>query len=287
MTQVQDWIIRDHRFSWGQRTYIMGILNVTPDSFSDGGDFWDLEKGVQQAQCFTDLGVDIIDIGGQSSRPNADEISLAEELRRVVPIIEGIRLGQNQTPISIDTTRSEVAAAAIAAGADIINDISGGIEDPKILAIAAQTQSPIILMHRRGNAKTMQTMTEYEDLIGEMLAYFNAQIQRSLDAGIDRRHIAIDPGIGFAKTGPQNIEILQKLAAFQALNCPILVGTSRKSFIGQILDQPDPKQRVWGTAASCCAAIASGADILRVHDLPEMIQVSQVCDNIWRQQRPD
>lgn len=283
MTQAQDWIIRDHRFSWGQRTYIMGILNVTPDSFSDGGDFFDLEKGVQQAQFFTDLGVDIIDIGGQSSRPNADEISLAEELRRVVPIIERIRLGQNQTPISIDTTRSEVAAAAIAAGADIINDISGGMEDPEILAIAAQTQSPIILMHRCGNAKTMQTMTKYEDLIGEMLAYFNAQIQRSIEAGIERRHIAIDPGIGFAKTGPQNIEILQKLSAFQALNCPILVGTSRKSFIGQILDQPDPKQRVWGTAASCCAAIASGADILRVHDVPEIIQVSQVSDVIWRE----
>ena len=260
----------------------MGILNVTPDSFSDGGDYFDVEAAVAQAKHFTQLGVDIIDIGGQSSRPNADEISLEEERHRVVPVIEHIRAADAQTPISIDTTRSQVAAAAIAAGADIINDISGGIEDPNILAIAAQSNAPIILMHRRGNAKTMQQMTNYDDLMGEMVYYFETQIQRGLAAGIKRHHIAIDPGIGFAKTGPQNIEILQKLEQLKSLKCPILVGTSRKSFIGKILDQPDPKQRVWGTAATCSGAIAAGADILRVHDVDEMIQVSRISDAIWR-----
>lgn len=277
-----DWIIRGRSLNWGTRTYVMGILNVTPDSFSDGGDFFEVEASMTQTQRFAELGVDIIDIGGQSSRPNADEITLDEELRRVLPVIKQIRAINSQTPISIDTTRSQVAEAAIAAGADIINDISGGIEDPNILAIAAQTEAPIILMHRRGNAKTMQQMTTYEDLVGEMLEYFEGQIQKSVAAGIQRHRIGIDPGIGFAKTGPQNIELLQRLQAFQKLNCPILVGTSRKSFIGKILDQPDPKERVWGTAATCSAAIAAGADILRVHDVAEMIQVCQVSDAIWR-----
>lgn len=277
-----NWDIRGSKFRWGTQTFIMGILNVTPDSFSDGGDFFELESSLEQAQQFAALGVHIIDIGGQSSRPNADEIPLEEELRRVVPVIEQIRSVDDKTPISIDTTRSQVAAAAIAAGADIINDISGGVEDPEIFAVAAQTQAPIILMHRRGNAKTMQQMTDYGDLVGEMLQYFENQIQRGIETGINRDLIAIDPGIGFAKTGPQNIELLQRLREFQSLKCPILAGTSRKSFIGQILDQTDPKQRVWGTAASCCGAIANGADILRVHDVAEMLQVSQVADAIWR-----
>ncbi|MEM9137319.1 MAG: dihydropteroate synthase [Cyanobacteria bacterium P01_F01_bin.42] len=279
---MTNWNIRGTDFSWGERTYVMGILNVTPDSFSDGGDFFELDSSLRQAKQFVQAGVDIIDIGGQSSRPNADEISPEEEMRRVVPVIEQIRDGNVHTPISIDTTRSQVAKAALAAGADIINDISGGLEDPQILAIAAQTQAPLILMHRRGNAKTMQQMTDYGDLIGEIQQYFEQQIQRGVDAGIKRDLIAIDPGIGFAKTGAQNIELLKRLQDFQALDCPILVGTSRKSFIGQILDQPEPKRRVWGTAASCCAAIANGADILRVHDVEEMIQVSRVADAVWR-----
>ena len=283
MANLTGWDIRGTQLNWGHKTYVMGILNVTPDSFSDGGDFFELEPSLSQAQRFVDAGVDIIDIGGQSSRPNAEEIPLDEELRRVLPVIEKFRSADLSTPISIDTTRSEVADAAIAAGADIINDISGGLEDPRILTVAAQTKAPIILMHRRGNAKTMQSMTSYTDLLGEMMDYFQAQIQASLNAGIERGLIAIDPGIGFAKTGPQNIELLQRLDEFQSLHCPILIGTSRKSFIGQILDQADPKQRVWGTASSCCAAIANGADILRVHDVPEMIQVSQVADAIWRQ----
>lgn len=260
----------------------MGILNVTPDSFSDGGQFFDLSEAIAQASHMVDVGVDIIDIGGQSSRPNAEEISLEEELSRVIPVIKAVRQRHLNSPISIDTTRAEVARQAIAAGADIINDISGGIFDPDILTVASQAQCPIILMHMRGTPKTMQQMTDYHHLIPDILAVLKQQIQLAVQAGIPPQMIAIDPGIGFAKTSDQNIELLQKLDQFQVLNCPILVGTSRKSFIGNILNEPDPMQRSWGTAATCSAAIAGGADILRVHDVKPMIDVSRVSDAIWR-----
>lgn len=260
----------------------MGILNVTPDSFSDGGDFFECDRALVQAQEMRAWDVDIIDIGGQSSRPDADEIPLQAELKRVIPVIQAIRGVDDQTPISIDTTRSEVAQAAIAAGADLINDISGGLEDPRMFSVAAKHQVPMILMHRRGNAKTMQSMTTYGDLVAEVMEFLDQQLQAAVKAGVDRQQLAVDPGIGFAKTFGQNIQLLQSLRRFQRLGAPLLIGTSRKSFIGQILNEPDPKQRVWGTAASCCTAIAQGADILRVHDVPAMTQVSRVADAFWR-----
>lgn len=275
------WQIRGQALIWGQKTYVMGILNVTPDSFSDGGEFASLEAAVHQAQTLAAAGVDLLDIGGQSTRPGAMEISLAEELVRVMPVITAIREILN-IPISIDTTRSEVAQAALKAGADIINDVSGGKDDPKILEVAAKFNAPIILMHRRGTPQTMQTLTDYQDLMGELLDFFQSQITTAVQLGIPRHHIAIDPGIGFAKTTAQNIELLQNLAHFQTLGCPILIGTSRKRFIGDILNQPEPKDRIWGTAATCCYAIAQGVDLVRVHDGLEMVQTCRMADALWR-----
>jgi dihydropteroate synthase len=278
------WELRCRSFRWGQRTYLMGILNVTPDSFSDGGLFHTLEAAVDQAQRLEAVGVDILDIGGQSTRPNAEDLSLQAELDRVIPIVEAIRQG-SEVPISVDTTKAAVAAAAIAAGADFINDISGATYDPEMLSTVAQLGVPIVLMHIRGTPQTMQQMTDYQDLVGEIVSWLKLRIDAAVAAGIARDRIAIDPGLGFAKTGLQNIELLRNLSALQSLGCPILVGPSRKSFIGHILNQPDPQQRIWGTAAACCGAIAGGADILRVHDGPEMADVCRVADAIWRTER--
>lgn len=283
---LSSWYLRDRTFSWGQQTYIMGVLNVTPDSFSDGGQFDTVESALKQAAQMVRDGADILDIGGQSTRPNAEDVTLEEELQRVIPVIEAMRQDPRfaQVPISIDTTRSSVAAAAIAAGADIINDISGGTYDPQILTTAARLGVPVILMHLRGTPKTMQSLTDYQNLIGEIIEFLQHQIQSAIAAGIDRGQIMIDPGIGFAKKFDQNLEILQRLDEFQRLNCPILVGASRKSFIGHILNQPDPQKRVLGTAAACVSAIAKGADVVRVHDVAELYDACRVADAIWRQQ---
>ncbi len=266
-------------FNWQQKTYLMGILNVTPDSFSDGGEFNNLESALVQAKYMIKNGADIIDIGGQSTRPGSEQITLETELNRVIPIIKAIR--QNYSiPISIDTTRAEVAQQAIEAGADIINDISGGTFDTQMFPTAAKLNVPIILMHIRGTPKTMQQMTDYQDLVGDITNFFNTQINQAVNSGIARENIIIDPGIGFAKNVEQNIELLKRLSEFQSLNLPILVGASRKSFIGHILNKKDPKERIWGTAAACCSAIAKGANILRVHDVPQMYDVIRVADTI-------
>lgn len=279
--------IRNKSFEWGKRTYLMGVLNVTPDSFSDGGDFNTIESALIQAENMVKYGVDIIDIGGQSTRPGAAEISLQEELDRVIPVVEMLRQKADifgSIPISVDTTRADVAQAAVTAGADIINDISGATFDSAMLSTVAKLKVPIILMHLRGTPQTMQTLTDYRDLIEEIGEFLQSRIAAAIAAGIDKYQIIIDPGIGFAKTYSQNLQILRELRKFIFLNCPILVGVSRKSFIGQILNQPFAKQRVWGTAAACTGAIANSADILRVHDVREMHDVCQVADAIFRTQ---
>lgn len=269
-------------FNWGERTYLMGVLNVTPDSFSDGGDFNKPAAALNQAQALAAAGADIIDVGGQSTRPGAEQISLAEELERVLPVIRVIRQ-KIDLPISVDTTRANVAKAAIDAGADIVNDISGGTFDSSMFSTVAQLNVPIVLMHIRGNPQTMQQMTDYQDVMEEISNFLSKQIATAINAGIEKEKIIIDPGIGFAKNFQQNLEIFRRLTELRKLNCPILVGPSRKSFIGKILNQPDPKARVWGTAAACCAAIFNGADILRVHDVEQMRDVSMVADAIGRQ----
>ena len=277
--------IRNQTFEWGKRTYLMGVLNVTPDSFSDGGDFNTIESALAQAENMVKSGVDIIDIGGQSTRPGAAEICLAEELDRVIPVVQMLRQKADMfgsVPISVDTTRAQVAKAAVEAGADIVNDISGATFDWEMLSTVAQLQVPIILMHIRGTPQTMQKLTDYQDLIGEIREFLESRIAAAVAAGIDKYRIIIDPGIGFAKTYNQNLEILRELPKFRGLDCPILVGVSRKSFIGQILNQREAKQRIWGTAAACTSAIANSADILRVHDVREMHDVCLVADAIFR-----
>ncbi len=275
-------MIRDRTFEWGRRTYLMGVLNVTPDSFSDGGEFNAIATALTQAQALQAAGADIIDIGGQSTRPGAEQITTAEELDRVLPVLQVLR-SEISVPISVDTTRSEVVIAAVKAGADIVNDISGGTFDPEMLPSVAKLDVPIILMHIRGNPQNMQKMTNYQDLMAEICNFFSEQIAAAIVAGINQTQIIIDPGIGFAKNYEQNLEIFRRLSELRKLNCPILVGPSRKSFLGRILDQPDPKARIWGTAAACCAAIFTGADILRVHDVKEMHDVCLVTDAIFRQ----
>lgn len=281
MSKSSNLKIRDRTFEWGKRTYLMGILNVTPDSFSDGGDFYSTAAAVDQARALQAAGADIIDLGGQSTRPGAKQITVTEELDRVLPVLQSIR-PEIAVPISIDTTRTEVAKAAIQAGADIINDISAGTFEPEMLPAVAKLGVPIILMHIRGNPQTMQNMTVYQNLMQEISSFLSERIAAAVAAGIDPDKIIIDPGIGFAKNYEQNLEILRCLSQLRPLNCPILVGPSRKSFLGHILNQPDPKARIWGTAAACCAAIMQGADILRVHDVPQMRDACLVADAIWR-----
>ena len=280
------WQIRGQQFLWGTRTYLMGVLNVTPDSFSDGGEFNTVETALVQAQALVEAEMDILDIGGQSTRPGSTPTTKQEECDRVIPVIQAIRAASHPTlaatPISIDTTRADVARAALEAGADIINDISGGTYDADIFKVAADFTAPIMLMHLRGTPATMQQMTDYDDLMGEIITFLAAQADKAVAAGVDPKNIVIDPGIGFAKTLEQNLTILKELGALKKMGCPILVGTSRKSFIGKILDRPEAKDRVWGTAATCDCAIAQGADILRVHDGPEMRDVCRMADRLWR-----
>lgn len=279
---ILNWEIRGFSFEWGKRTYLMGVVNVTPDSFSDGGECAKPLDALAQAQKLVAAGADIIDIGGQSTRPGAAQVSVEEELERVLSVIEVLRQ-EIAVPISVDTTRAVVAAAAVKAGADIVNDISGGTFDSDMLKTVARLNVPIVLMHLRGTPQTMQQMTDYENLLGEIYQFLERQIESAIACGINPSKIIIDPGIGFAKNQQQNLEILRNVSFFKSLNCPILVGASRKSFIGRILSKPDPKERVWGTAAACCAAISTGADILRVHDVAQMRDVCRVADAIFRQ----
>ncbi len=276
---------RSTTFYWGTRTYIMGVLNVTPDSFSDGGQFHRVDAAIDRATSMVAAGVDIIDVGGESAKPGAIPVDEQTELERVIPVIRGIRNHPEtqDIPISIDTSKAGVARLAIEAGADIVNDVSGGKHDPQMLSTVGRLGVPYLMMHMRGTPSTMQQMTDYQDVVGEILAFFESQIQTAIDCGIDRSHIIIDPGIGFAKTSAQNIELIRQLDRFKVLDLPLLVGVSRKSFIGKILSQPEPNRRVWGTSAAICAAIAGGADLVRVHDVAEMVEVCRVADVLWRE----
>lgn len=273
--------IRDRHFVWGKRTYVMGILNVTPDSFSDGGQFNNLDAALAQARFMVANGADILDIGGQSTRPGAPQISVEEELNRVIPVIKTVRQ-ELSIPISVDTTRAAVAMAAVTTGADLVNDISGGTFDLEMFSTVASLKVPYILMHIRGTPETMQHLSDYQNLLTDIYQFFAIQIGKAISVGIERSQLILDPGIGFAKKSEQNLELLRGLPVFSNLKLPLLVGVSRKSFIGQIINQSDPQKRVWGTAAACCGAIAHGADILRVHDVAEIYDVCRVADRIWR-----
>ncbi|MFN3926102.1 MAG: dihydropteroate synthase [Pseudanabaenaceae cyanobacterium] len=264
-----------------QRTYIMGVLNVTPDSFSDGGLFYDLDRAIAQAEAMLPY-IDILDIGGESTRPGAEPVSVAAEIQRVVPVIVALRQQGITIPISVDTTKAEVAKLALQAGANAINDVSAGRFEPEILRVAQEFSAPVILMHMQGEPRTMQTNPTYTDVVKEVQEFLRTAIDRAQTCGISKAAVMIDPGIGFGKTLEHNLLLIRHLASFKALACPILVGVSRKSFIGKICDRPDPRQRIWGTAAACAICIANGANVLRVHDVQEMRDVAKVADALCR-----
>ncbi|HEX9779570.1 MAG TPA: dihydropteroate synthase [Geopsychrobacteraceae bacterium] len=248
------------------RPRLMGILNVTPDSFSDGGDYLAAERALRQGLRLLADGADLIDIGGESSRPGAAPVSQQEELDRVVPVIERLR-NETDLPLSVDTTKSAVARAALLAGANYINDISGLRFDAEMAAVAAESGAGLFLMHTRGTPRHMQKQTAYADLLAEVTAYLRQGIDLALAAGVSPRALAVDPGIGFGKSVAGNLTLLRHLERLHELGYPVLLGTSRKSFIGRILDQDDPRRRLAGTLATLALAVDKGVQIFRVHDV--------------------
>jgi dihydropteroate synthase len=265
----------------GERTLVMGVLNVTPDSFSDGGNFLEPELAIEQAFVIANAGADLLDVGGESTRPGSQETSAAEELDRILPVLEGLR-GRLKIPISVDTRRAAVAELALRAGAEIINDISGLKSDPKIAEVAARHGAPLILMHMRGEPRTMQVGPFARDVMKDVIQGLRWSVAAARKAGVAESQIIVDPGIGFGKSFAQNYELLQKLPQLAKLGYPLLVGTSRKGFLGATLardGKPAPlEERIWGTAATVTASILNGAHIVRVHDVAEMVRVARVAD---------
>ena len=261
----------------GDKPLIMGILNVTPDSFSDGGKYSDVHAALMQVERMLADGADMIDIGGESTRPGADAVSADEQIQRVVPVIAAIRqqLSSNVL-ISIDTTSSAVAKAALAAGANLINDISGGRDDQDLLALAAATDTPIILMHSQGKPKTMQDNPHYEAVVQEVLAALQASIDAALKAGIQKQNIVIDPGIGFGKRKQDNLDLLAHLEVFVATGYPVLLGASRKRFIGDLDRGAGADQRLGGSLAAALHGASAGVAAVRVHDVRETVQALTV-----------
>ena len=261
----------------GEYTLVMGILNVTPDSFSDGGLYLDTEAAVAQAIAMEAAGAHIIDIGGESTRPGSAGVSANEELRRILPVLENLR-GRIHIPISVDTSKAEVAEAAADAGAEILNDVTGLRNDPRIAEVAQRQKLGLILMHLRGTPQTMQQAPFARNVIRDVTTGLRDSIAEALNAGVSKRQIVIDPGIGFGKSHEQNCEIIQRLPELAKLGFPLMLGTSRKSFLGTALNQGDSKDRVWGTAATVTAGILQGAHIVRVHDVADMAQVARMAD---------
>ncbi|HZW82709.1 MAG TPA: dihydropteroate synthase [Candidatus Deferrimicrobium sp.] len=269
---------RGYNLPLGKQTLIMGILNITPDSFSDGGSFYNLDRAVEHALEMVNMGADIIDIGGESTRPTADYVTAEEEKARLLPVIQAL-VEKVGVPISVDTYKAEVARATLQAGAHIINDIWGlqAEAEPEMVEVIAEFDAPVIIMHN-------QKGTEYRDLMGDMFAFFQNSIDLALAKGVKPERIVLDPGIGFGKTTEQNLQVMARLGEFRSLGYPILLGTSRKSMIGNILGVP-VNERLEGTGATVTLGIAAGVDIVRVHDVKEIKRVCQMTDAIVRGQR--
>jgi dihydropteroate synthase len=273
--------LRSRTLVLGERTLIMGVLNVTPDSFFDGGKFFTWKKAVAAALAMQKAGADILDIGGESTRPGSEGISAGEELRRLLPVLEALR-GRLTIPISVDTRKSTVAEIAIGAGAEMLNDISGLKHDPRLGEVASRHKVPLVLMHMRGTPRMMQKMPFARNVLADVMAGLRHSVAVARRAGVLKSEIILDPGIGFGKSHAQNFTLLRELPVLAKLGFPLLVGTSRKSFLGAILGnkgKPLPvKERIWGTAATVAASILFGAHIVRVHDVSAMAQVARVCD---------
>jgi len=263
----------------GRRTHIMGILNVTPDSFSDGGRFAASDRARTHAHEMVAAGADIIDIGGESTRPGADPVPEDEELRRIIPIIECLSV-ELPVPVSVDTYKASVARKAIEAGASMVNDISGLRFSPDMATVVADTGAALVIMHIKGTPRNMQQNPEYADVVVEVTEFLKDSIEAAEKAGVNREKIIIDPGIGFGKNLAHNLQLLDHLDELKSLGRPIMLGTSRKKFIGTILDIPVPEHRLYGTAATVALGIARGAAIVRVHDVTQMVQVARMTDAI-------
>ncbi len=260
-------------FEWGSRTYVMGIVNLTPDSFSGDGLAYDADAALEQALRFQTEGADIIDVGGESTRPGHTPVDADEEMRRVLPVVR-LLASRLHVPISVDTHKHEVAREAVAAGASMINDVWGLKRDPALAELASREGVPIVLMHN-------QSGTAYADLLPDVIASLRASMDTALGAGVPPQNIILDPGVGFGKTAEHNLELLRRLSELTSLGRPLLVGTSRKSTIGLVLDLP-VEERLEGTAATVALAIANGADVVRVHDVKEMARVARMSDAVVR-----
>jgi dihydropteroate synthase len=274
------WRVGERVFDCSERTFVMGILNVTPDSFSDGGRFLDRATAVAHATRMVDDGADILDVGGESTRPGSTPVSADEELERVHPLIERLAELHPAVPISIDTRKADVAAEALDAGATIVNDVSGGA-DPAMFDVVRDREAAVVLMHMRGDPTTMQEAPHYDDVVGEVHEYLRQRIETAALAGIDPERIAIDPGIGFGKDLDHNLELMHGVDALLDLGRPVLVGPSRKKFIGTILDLP-VEERVEGTVGAVVWMVARGAHLVRVHDVREVVRAVRVSDAIAR-----
>jgi dihydropteroate synthase len=269
----------------GERTLIMGVLNVTPDSFSDGGRYEQPEMAIEQALAMEQAGADLLDIGGESTRPGADETPASAELDRILPVLEGLR-GLLKVPVSVDTRRSIVAELAICAGAQIINDVSGLRSDARMAEVAAKHGAPLILMHMHGEPRTMQRGPFARNVMRDVALGLRESAAKARKAGVRKAQIILDPGIGFGKSYAQNYELIEKLPRLAALGHPLLVGASRKGFLGATLARGGkpvpPEERIWGTAAIVTASILGGAHIVRVHDVAEMVEVARIADCVAR-----
>ena len=275
------WVLPRGRLVLGERTLVMGVLNVTPDSFSDGGRYLSPKAAVKQALAMQRAGADLLDIGGESTRPGSEGVSAEEELRRILPVLRGLR-GRTKIPISVDTNKAGVAEVALEAGAQIINDITGLRADPEIASVVKRAKAGLILMHIRGMPRTMQKKQFARNVWRMLERDLRKSIELALQRGVRRSQLVLDPGIGFGKSTGQNCEIIKHLRRLEQFRLPVLIGTSRKTFIGKILDDSPPAERLWGTAASVTAAILGGAHIVRVHDVEEMWQVVRISDAILK-----
>lgn len=266
----------------GKRTLVMGVLNLTPDSFYDGGRYTHLQDALARAEQMLQEGVDILDIGGESTRPGSEPVPVDEELRRVIPVVEAIAQRYPNAVLSVDTTKSPVARYALQAGASIVNDISGMTFDPEMPAVVAEFGALVVLMHIKGTPKTMQENPTYADVVAEVRATLQAHTERAQKAGIPPENIWLDPGIGFGKTVEHNLQLLRGLPTLKALGYPLLVGTSRKSFIGHLLGGLPPEERLEGTLATLALSVAWGADVVRVHDAKAAVRTVRIADALCR-----
>ena len=280
--QARVWRFGDRSLPLGDRTLVMGILNVTPDSFSDGGLFEAPDAAIARGVQLADEGADVVDIGGESTRPGAVPLDVDEERDRVVPVVTGMRDARPDLPISIDTRHALVAHAALAAGASIVNDVSGG-QDPAMFRVAREHGAGMVLMHMQGDPRTMQGAPHYDDVVAEVHEYLRERVEAAVFAGLEADRLCVDPGIGFGKDLAHNLELLRSLDRFGDLDATLLVGVSRKRFIGTLTEADDPSDRLEGSLAAEVIAVARGADVVRVHDVAPTVRALRVADAVVRE----